>query len=157
MSKTKYISVPVDLANKIESLQGDDALMSRAIDEYFQWSVNGIVEELSALDETIVQYRGLNAKARQQFREVAIDVSEKAYKVWEDWDEEMPKVTGKIDAMRAELAPLKSDLDEINTAIKKISMWDVGRMLKTMQEVASADNETKKILAFLMKEYYEGQ
>lgn len=153
MNDKKYINIPVALAEKIEAMSGDDVLMERAVDEYFQWSVSAIVANLESLDETVVQYKALNVKARNDFRVAALDMSKKSETVWDDWDRAMPRITSKIAKMRGELEPLKKNLDDINDVINKINTWDVERLLKTMHEVECASSGTLKIIAFLMDNY----
>lgn len=153
MSDMEYVRVPAELAKKIEACDDDDRMLEEAIDKYFDWSVSSMQNKLESLNETEREYRVINARARNSFKEVAIEISKSADKIWEDWHAGMPQVTNKIEEMRAELKPLKDDLDAINKSIKEIGMWDIEKLLEMMNAVRYTDETTHNMVKFLMDNF----
>lgn len=152
MSDKRYIYVPAELAAKIE--QADDvAAMGAAVDEHFKNSVKDIAGLLESLDEEVLIYKGLMAKARAEFRKAADEQISQSYAMWEEVDKQRPSVHAKVKALVADLKPITSELKEIDDLLNRMDLSRIERTLKLINELSYAPDETKKMLAFLAVNY----
>ncbi len=152
MTEKRYIYVPAELAEKIE--QADDiAVMGAAVDEYLKNSVKDIAGMLEDLDEQVMIYKGLMAKARSEFRKASDEQIEQSYVTWEEIDKKRPFVSKKVKALVDDLKPVTRELEEINDLLNRMDLSRIERALKLIDELSYAPAETKKMLAFLAENY----
>ena len=156
-SNTELVWIPKELAGKLSELADDHKQMERVIDDFYKSADREMLINLEALDERVIEYKALSIKARAVFTEACIDTADKSEELFLNWDEKMPSVRQKVDAIRDEIKPLHDDLTSINELMGKIDTWKIKQVVDTMREISTMDAKTWEMLSFLQENYKRGE
>jgi hypothetical protein len=160
MDKNELIWVDSEFASRYKALEKEEnkrELQVKALEEY----MDGLSKEtkadfsaqLSALEEEAAIYTGLMLKVKQTFSKAKDEALDASYTLWEQFDKERPSINQKISDIIDTLHPLKNELTSINNLLSKISLYNFEQLTKTIQEVASLDIKSQKIIEFVINSY----
>lgn len=152
---TEIVWLPKSLAIKIKELK-DGESQSKLIVEYIESMKRELKINIESMDEDVLIFRGLMAKAKQAFKETKETELNSFYELWEKFETDKKKVREFVIAAKAELQPLKLELKEIGNLMDGIDKWKIDNLLETIKKVgeyAYEGSETHKILKFLFDNY----
>ena len=147
--------LPKRLAEKIKD-NTDKKLEEKLIVDYLDQSRSDVKANLESLDEDILRYKGLMAKARQAFREAKEEQLQANYDLWEKFDKELPKLSEKVEMLKNKVEPIKRQVQELNESLDKVRSYQIKDLVDLLKEISDAlsyDSNTGKILKFLVKNY----
>lgn len=145
----ELVWLPKDLAKKVESLKDSDNFVLKYIEE----SKRDIKANLDSLDDEIVQYKGLMAKARSSFKEAKEDALEANYALWESFDNERKSLKAKAEQMVESLKPLTEELKKINEQLNNIHVYRFKEVIDVIDAFSNLYGDKREILEFLLKNY----
>ena len=149
----EIVWLPKSLANKIKGME-DGKLMEAEIIKYFDESKRNMQIEIEALDDCVLQYRGLMTKAKKAFQEAKEEQLDSAYALWEKFEDDMKGLRDFVGKAKNELAPLKNELVEIKAMMSEVDRWGLKELLGIIKEInGSYYSETNNILRFLLNNY----
>jgi hypothetical protein len=108
---------------------------------------------LNAIEEDAAIYTGLMLKVRQAFEKAKNESLTASYALWEDYEKELPSVNKKIDHIIDTLEPLKDKLLEVNDLLGKIRLYDMDRLIETMNHFESMTDKNKEMFKFLIDNF----
>ena len=152
MSDKELVWLPKKLAEQVKSIESDAAL-NAMIDKHFTDSMSEIKAHLESLDDHVLQYKGLMAKAREAFKDASDDMVQKSYEVWEAFDEAAPSIRNKIDKVKSEVSPLAAEINQVNLELKSINTSQIERVLDLIERIGYLNDESKDMFRFLMNNF----
>jgi chromosome segregation ATPase len=160
-NEKELVWLPKEIADEVQKLQDPFSEECRAlIAKYIDEARRDYQNDLQALDEDVLMYRGLLVKAKKSFEAAKNEQLSAHYDVWEKFDKDLPRLEERVNRLTSRLTPLQEDLDEISTTIRKIQTWDIEKLLEIVRNIdgcLNSGNGTSKILKFLVREYAPGE
>lgn len=111
---------------------------------------------LENLEEDLAIYNGLMLKVKQSFEKAKNEQLDASYKLWENFEKEIPSIEKKVKLLQDKLSPLSTELEKIKNIIDNIKIYDIEKLLKITSELngyLSYENNTSNILKFLFENY----
>lgn len=156
----ELIWVDKDIAERYKELQGDNSKREeqiKIINDYIEGVCNKSKMEfkanLESLDEDVAIYTGLMLKVKQAFEKAKNEQLTASYDLWDKFNEEIPNVTEKIKEITNTINPLREQLDEINSLIRKIDTYDMEKLTNAVKELSSLYGTNKEMIEFLVKNF----
>lgn len=153
--ETELVWLPKSLAKKITDAKDPTSQeMLALINGYIDKTRKNYKDNLEYLDEDIIMFRGLLVGVKKQYEEALNSQLSSEYKLWENIDEQRPKLKKKIEVLTDDLKPLTESLKEIDGLLKSINSWEIGKLVEQVSFLSSALNgETGKMIRFICQKY----
>ena len=129
--RTEYVSMQVTKKVALAIKELDDGHTKESVIlQFIKDCKKDLQTEIESVDEDVLIFRGVLAKARQAFQQTRDEYLDSSYKIWEDSDKKLPIVKDKIQKLTNQLNPLKKELDEINKVLKSIDTFNIEKLVK---------------------------
>lgn len=156
MEGRDLIWVPKEFAAKYKKIESDEE-KEKVLDEYIQ-SVSRAAREdfkcnLDSLEEDAVIFSGLMMKVKKSFEKAKNESLNASYSLWEEYQKELPDVDKKVGEIISHLQPLTDKLNEINSLLNNIRMFDIKQMIEVVSTLSSAYGRNKEMVEFLVKNF----
>ncbi len=152
---TEYVSLPKELAKKIEAVKdpASDEMMA-LINGYIDKTRKNYKDNLELLDEDVVLFRGLLVNVKRQYQEALNAQLVAEEELWEEIDKQRPRLSGKIQTLVVDLEPLAAKLKEIDGLLKSINTWEVGKLVEQVSFLSNAlGGKTGEMIRFICTQY----
>ena len=140
----ELVWLPAELAKQVEALNGDKP--DELILSYIRKQEDSMQADIEAFDYVVLQYKGLCAKARQDFGKAADDITQQSYAVWEEFEKSLPSLESKVATITSALKPLESDVKAIGAAINEWDLNRIERALDIVKRINEMTDDEKSIL-----------
>lgn len=152
-TEKELVWVPKELAEKINEL-GEGLTKENLVLSYIEQAKRDIQGELDSLDESILLFRGMMVKARQDFEKAKNAELEANYAVWENSEKDFEAMREKAKCMVETLKPLKEELQEVCDLLNRIDKWGIEGFLELLKKLnQNFYGETKEMLQFLLNNW----
>lgn len=141
--------LPKSLCKKIKELEDTD----KFILDYIEESKKDIKLNIDSLDDEVLVYKGLMAKARTAFQEAKTEALEANYATWESFDKESKNISSKAIALKDSLGPLTQELEKINGLIDKVRTHRIDELISTIEKFNSLYGQNKEVFEFLLNNF----
>lgn len=151
----EFVYLPKELAEKIKQIQDSKVIESIIID-YIDESKREIQANLENLDDDVIKYKGLMLKAKKAFEDAKNEQLTASYALWEKFEDERPNTTEKIESIVNLLNPLVNKLEEVNSLMAKVNLYDLEKFLKILSEISNLvgyNGQTAELLKFLFENF----
>jgi len=151
-----YVSLylPVSLAKTLESLKEGNEGYDTIIEQYIQKTKDTIECDLEGLDESLLNYRGMMARIKNEFRKTREGYIDATDEIWEETEKSLPSLRKKLEKITQQLEPLRFTLESICSMMKQLREYDVERLLRLLEAINSCSTgESANILKFIMEKY----
>lgn len=160
MEGQELIWVNKELAERWKTMTAKQATrdeQEKVLNEYMDTVLVKIREEyksnLESLEEDALMFTGLMLKVKQAFGKAKDEHLLASYELWEKFQDEIPSVSKKTEAIIKTLKPLKDELTEINTLIGKINTWNIDELAKSVDLIANMYGANKEMVEFLVNNF----
>jgi archaellum component FlaC len=154
--KTELVWVSKEQAERYNKLESDDERY-KAFEEYMKTvsleTQKQFKADLEGIEEDVAVYSGLLLKVKQSYKNVQAEHYAATYKLWEDFDKELPSTSAKIEKIISTLDPLAKKLNELNNLIKTIKTWDVEKLIETIEKLSGMYGTNQKMVEFLVNNF----
>jgi hypothetical protein len=109
--------------------------------------------DMENLDDDMLQFKAFAVKYRKELEEVYKDQQDKAYKLWEKYNEELPRVREALKPVIDEVNKLTDIVDALNKKLTAISSWEVkelSTLLDILQHLSTKNaSQIRKVVSVL--------
>ncbi len=147
--------LPSSLVKKLKKLD-DKGEQEKLILKYIEDSKRDVQYSIEELEDGVIRYKGAMLKARKAFEDAKNEQLGANYAMWEKFDEELPNISDKVATIQKVVSPLQKQVEDLSETLEKIQTYRIEDLLKLIEKIGehlSYDNNTSKILKFLVKEY----
>ena len=155
MEEEELVWMPKRLAEDIKSLK-DGLTKENLILAYIKHCKKDLQSQIESMDEDVLIFQGLMAKARQSFEKAKNEHLTAAYDLWESFDKDLPSTNAKVKSIVSSIDPLVGKLQEVDGLMGKIRKYDIEKLLELVRELNGhfdSGGETGKVLKFLFENY----
>ena len=153
MNGKEIVWLPKDIAAKLKGIE-ETKLIDAVITEYIKQSRQNIRDEISYLDDDVLQFKAAMTKAKIDFSE-AKDVQLSLFtKIWQTHEDDIRILRAKVSQVKEVIAPLRIEIEQLKGLMGSVRMHEVDDLLKTMNQINNSFyGETGNILRFLFDNY----
>lgn len=155
MLDEEIVWVPKQMAEEIKNLR-EGVTKEDLILSYIKLCKSDLQSQIESMDEDVIIFQGLMAKARQSFEKAKNEHLTAAYDLWESFDKDLPSTRKKVESMISSLGPLVEKLQEVDDLMRKIRSYDIEKLLALVNALSchfNHDGQTGKMLKFLFDNY----
>lgn len=158
MEDKELVWLPKKLATEINEIQDDkkkDLLIIKYIDE----SKREIQSNLESLDDDVIRYKGLMLKAKKAFEDAKNEQLKNSYELWESFDKELPKVSEKVRVLESKIAPLTSQVKELDESLNSLKSYQLKDFLDLVVKINDLvqNKNTREIIELILKRKEKGE
>jgi hypothetical protein len=146
------IWVPKNVADEYKKMESDAGQLE-FIEKYIEETRKDLKLDLDNFEDDVIKYRGLMLKAKETFRKAKEEELQANYDLWENFEMEKPAISEKINSIVNLLDPLKNELNEISGILKKIDLYELQNLEKTLNSIHNLYGDNKAMVEFLMLNY----
>jgi hypothetical protein len=160
-AKREYVSVyvPKEFAETVRKAHGDEE-QYKVITDILAKSKHDMREDLAALDEDVLRFRGMLLAYKGAYTAALIEHNKAVYAVWEGVDAAMPdmkakvaKLVGELREIRPELSSVVDTITAIDHSLASINTYRIREMVQLVEAITRTDDKTKDMLrAVLVKD-----
>lgn len=150
--RTEYVSFRVtpEDKKKIEAQNESYKLQIAIINEGFLSEKNWIKNELSTLDDNILQYRAMLLKTREAVLAAQKEHSDKLNEMWDEIAQGIPSFKSKVERIVSELKPISESITQINATIKNQSTYQIESLQKVVESFSRMSETDKQLFNVLL-------
>ena len=145
--------MPKSLAKRFNEIK-DGKLQSDLIIGYIEEVKKDLKVNIECMDEDVLIFRGIMAKAKQAFKDVKDTELKSFYELWEKFESDKKKTKEFVTEAIKELRPLRDELESIKSLMNSIDKWGIENLLSVIEKLGnSLHGETKEMVKFLFDNY----
>ena len=145
----KYKLLDDDVSKEAEQIK----MFNDYISEVEERSKNEFRANLDNLEEDVAIYKGLMLNVKQAFEKAKNEQLQGSYDLWEQFENEIPRIKEKTGLLIKELDPLVTQLTKVNNLLGKIQTWNFKDVIEIVDKFASTYGKSKEMVEFLVKNY----
>jgi len=159
MSDKELIWVSKDLAesfNKLDTTQEQEIMVKKIIEN----KRLDLESEYDLLEESMLVFKGVCLKHKNDLDSVYKEQSQKLYGLWEDMGDVSSEVKKHSDSLKSQLNGLKSEVDSVASStnhlekqLSNLNVHSAGRVVELAKTISNMDDSTKSIMKFLVDNY----
>lgn len=158
MEEKEYVYLDKRVAEKIKNLDSVEHQLE-VIGNILEERKKDIRLDMENLDDDMLQFKAFAVKYRKELEEVYKDQQDKAYKLWEKYNEELPRVREALKPVIDEVNKLTDIVDALNKKLTAISSWEVkelSTLLDILQHLSTKNaSQIRKIVNILSEKETE--
>lgn len=108
---------------------------------------------LENMKDDAAMFRGLMIEVRKEFEKFANEHLEKSYELWENYNNDLPRLKDKVKVFVDALKPITNELRAINEEIHSIDLWQAEKLINTLNSIAELQGKSKDLFDFLVQNY----
>jgi len=150
---TELVWLPKSLAEQVKGIK-DGAMQSTMIIDYINECKKELKTNIESMDEDVLIFRGLMATAKKAFQETKEQELKAFYELWDKFQTDKVQVGDFVKQAKAELQPLKKELQSIKDLMSSIDQWGIKDLIGLIEKLNSSFyGETEKMVKFLFDNY----
>lgn len=103
------------------------------------------------LEDNFLAFKLHSKKVRDEYEKAVSEELEKTEKVWEKCDELIHDSKPSIEKAVNSIASLRKEIDNINSALDKISVYKAEKLIELVEKYNSMSDEDKEIMSKLLE------
>jgi archaellum component FlaC len=152
MEEKEYVYLDKRVAEKIKNLDSVEHQLE-VIGNILEERKKDMRIDMENLDDDMLQFKAFSAKYRQELEKVYEEQQNKAYKLWEKYNEELPRVREALKPVIDEVNKLTDIVDALNKKLTAISSWEVkelSTLLDILQHLSTKNaSQIRKVVSVL--------
>jgi hypothetical protein len=133
MENQELMFVDKQIADRIKNLENVDQI--EVINKILEERKQDMRLDMENLESDMLQFKVFAMKYRKELEEVYKDQQDKAYKLWEKYNEELPRIQAAIQPVIDEVNKLTVVVDTLNNKLEKITSWEVDKLSKLIDSL----------------------
>jgi len=158
MEEKEYVYLDKRVAEKIKNLDSVEHQLE-VIGNILEERKKDMRIDMENLDDDMLQFKAFSAKYRQELEKVYEEQQNKAYKLWEKYNKDFPKIQTALKPVLEEVNKLIDVIDELSKKLSVISSWEVERisnLFNILQNLSTKDaGRIRKIVNILSEKETE--
>ena len=147
-TKCIYLHLPESQANRFEQATDKNEVLIEYMRD-FKKTLHG---EFECMDEDILAFQGMLARAKARFTEVKEQHLSDCYEVWEGIDEKMPNFEDRAKSLERKLENSTRVLESLNKKIEGVNSYHVKSFIENISTLSTLmDNLDEKKIEKLTK------
>ena len=145
MTERELVWVPKDLLREVQVFI-DVGYTEEQIKKLRQRFRDDIETYDELMDSDLVEFRAHAVKVRNSYSKVVDEEIDATYQLWESLAEKRTEAQKKLEETREITRSIKSDVDELKSEIKNLSLYDLEKLLSVIEQVKYMNESDKQLL-----------
>lgn len=157
MSEQELIWVPKHIKEKYDEVQ-DKNQQDKIILDWLEQCRNDIHSHLETLDDDVLYFRGMMAKARQDFKKAKDEQLAQLGEIWEGYEVDISNLDKKINSAKERIGKLVDEVRKLKEVCEPVfglnrELAELSRNISTVHTMLAPYSPQAKLLHFVLKEY----